>query len=206
MECGDPRGETGRGFIPIDPQTLQTIKDKKLSLYSCHAPMDTNRQIGTNEAIVQALDCMVIEEFLPYGLGFAGRICGIKEISLDGFIEKLKQVFNIPYVDFGGQENEVVKKIALVAGGGTDVNDMKLAEQKGCDTYLSGEIFNRIDNDYGKNQFRQNRQFSNKTKMSLIGVSHAGSEFLVMKTQMKEWLVSNFRIEALPIHEDIWWR
>lgn len=33
MECGDPRGKWGRGFIPIEEQYIYRIKKKNLSIY-----------------------------------------------------------------------------------------------------------------------------------------------------------------------------
>ena len=34
MRCGDPRGEPGGGFIPIEPRTLQYLKEQELSFYA----------------------------------------------------------------------------------------------------------------------------------------------------------------------------
>lgn len=47
MECGDPKGRWGRGFVPIKKEWIDFIKKKKLSVYTCHIPMDLNREIGT---------------------------------------------------------------------------------------------------------------------------------------------------------------
>lgn len=206
MQCGDPRGELGKGFQPIAPETIKTIKAKKLSVYSCHAPMDYHKEIGTNVAIAAALGAKVIDEFLPYGNGYAGNICEVSPLSTKELIDKAKNIFNIPYVDFAGAEHDKIQKIAVVAGGGTDVEDMAVAEQKGAQCYLSGEIINRIDNDYARNQRDESEKYAKRTKMSLIGVSHSASEFLVMKTQMTQWLKKNLGVRAVVIPQERWWR
>jgi len=42
--------------------------------------------------------------------------------------------------------------------------------------------------------------------MSLIGVSHAASEFLVMKTQMSRWFAEHFSVKVALLPQQVWWR
>lgn len=206
MQCGDPRGELGRGFQPIAPKTIETMKSKELSVYACHAPMDCHREIGTNAAIVKALGAKVVDEFLPYGNGNAGRICEVSPLSTNQLISRAKSIFHIPYVDFAGRKHSKIARIAIIAGGGTDVEDIVEAEKNRAQGYLTGEITNRVDNDYGRKQRKEDEEYARKTKMSLIGVSHAASEFLVMETQMVQWLRRNLGIKAVTIPLEKWWR
>ncbi|MCG6197419.1 Nif3-like dinuclear metal center hexameric protein, partial [Anoxybacillus sp. LAT_38] len=46
MECGDPRGRWGRGFVPIRRDLLLALKEKELSVFTCHLPMDTSWPLG----------------------------------------------------------------------------------------------------------------------------------------------------------------
>lgn len=43
------------------------------------------------------------------------------------------------------------------------------------------------------------------TLMSLIGVSHLASEYLVHKTLMKDWFEKNFDIQTFLIPQERWW-
>jgi len=45
MECGDPKGDWGKGFVPIEEQYIRKMKEKKLSVYTCHAPLDYHMQL-----------------------------------------------------------------------------------------------------------------------------------------------------------------
>jgi len=103
LECGDPKGNLGRGFLPINPILLKKIVEKRLSIYSCHAPLDYNKKISTNRAISEALKAKIESEFLPYGDGYAGLIATINPISTANLIVGLKKIFEIPYVDFAGK-------------------------------------------------------------------------------------------------------
>ncbi|WP_212774330.1 hypothetical protein [Polycladomyces abyssicola] len=44
------------------------------------------------------------------------------------------------------------------------------------------------------------------TSMSLIGVSHAASEFLVMKTQMRHWFERECGVMTVLLEQSYWWR
>jgi len=69
MECGDPRGPWGRGFLPIKQEHLEAIRAKELSVYTCHLPMDTSRPIGTTSAMAEALNARLIKPFWQAGNG-----------------------------------------------------------------------------------------------------------------------------------------
>lgn len=208
LQCGDPGNQNmpGKGFTAINPKTIREMFDKKLSVYTCHAPMDCSQAIGTNTAIVEALDAKITGEFLAYGNGFAGRICSIDPQTNTELINKLKRLFNIPYVDFAGKGVESIDKIAIVAGGGDDVEAMQEAEKAGAQAYITGEIHSYHDSDWAKQNTIKVDEYAKVTKMALIGVSHASSEYLVMEKQIVPWFKSTFNIPAEGIPLRVWWR
>lgn len=205
MECGDPRGNWGRGFVPIREDLLQRIINKRLSVYTCHAPMDYNEYIGTNMAIAEELDATIIDRFVPYANGMAGLICEINQTNTKQLIEKLQKIFEIPYVDFEGREHQEIQKIAVVAGCGDMVDEMKNASSMGVQAYITGEIHCHIDNEYGRYKYNMMRDYIKETSLSLIGVSHSASEYLVMRTQMKSWFSRNFPVNICLLPQHKWW-
>lgn len=206
IECGDPRGQPGRGFLPIDAELLGRISRKKLSLYSCHAPLDAHRKIGTGVAIIEALDGKIEDNFYPYGNGFAGIIASIRQTTTERLIEALKSIFGVPYVDVAGKVRSDISRVAVVPGAGYRVTYLQECESKGVQAYLTGELFDRIEGDYGRKAFAQVESFARNTSISLIAVSHSASEYLVMKSQMVEWLEDNFSVSAKPLPLSKWWR
>ncbi|EJQ73740.1 Nif3-like dinuclear metal center hexameric protein [Bacillus toyonensis] len=132
-------------------------------------------------------------------------ICNIEEKSTSELTSHLKEIFDIPYVDFEGKNINNVKKIAIVAGCGDKVSWMEEAEKRGVQAYITGEIHCHIDNEYGKQRYKQMMDYVSNTSMSLIGVSHSASEYLVHKTLMKEWFENNFDIETVLIPQEKWW-
>ena len=203
MECGDPKGKWGRGFLPIKETYIRQIKEKQLSVYTCHIPMDCHKQLGTNIAIARMLNANIGAEggssndYVLYGK--------IKQTSTDRLLSELKTGFGIPYCDFEGKKHGDIDKIAIVAGCGDVVDWMKEAEDNGIQAYITGEIHCHIDNEYGRRKYDQMMEFAAGTSMSLIGVSHSASEYLVHKTLMKDWFKHHFPVETVLIPQEKWW-
>jgi putative NIF3 family GTP cyclohydrolase 1 type 2 len=93
---------SGRGFLPIAPETLDAMKDARCSFYSMHAPLDCDRECGTSAAILEALDLKEIDQFFPYGNGYAGRITEVEPTGSLGFLRSVRQVFGVPRLEIGG--------------------------------------------------------------------------------------------------------
>ncbi|MFC7442939.1 Nif3-like dinuclear metal center hexameric protein [Laceyella putida] len=205
MECGDPRGRWGRGFVPIDEIYIQQIKDKGLSIYTCHVPLDVHPQVSTSLAIAESLSASIAGSFCATEHGAFGYIANIPACSTDDLIREACALFQIPYADFEGPQHDRVDKVAIIAGCGDKVAWMKEAESKGAKAYLTGEIHCHVDNDYGRTRYRQMMEYVADTSMSLIGVSHAASEYLVMKTQIKRWFEEEFPVQIQLLPQRPWW-
>ncbi|MDR7417343.1 MAG: Nif3-like dinuclear metal center hexameric protein [Armatimonadota bacterium] len=206
IECGDPLGDLGRGFVPIGPEHLDRLVAQRQSVYACHAPLDLHPEVGTTAAMVKAIGGRVEDVFWPYGGGHAGAICGVDPISTRDLMALARYVFGITFVDVAGRLHNHVTRVAVVAGAGYQVEAMREAEAKGAQVYLSGEILNRIDDDRGRRNFREVQDFARGTSMSLVGVSHAASEFLALKTLMAPWLRAVAEVETDLIPMSRWWR
>lgn len=206
MECGDPNGKWGRGFVPIKEEYINKIKDKKLSVYTCHTPLDYHKKLGTSVSIANSLNATIIDGFLQNENGDSlGLICTIKKTTTDALEHDLKEIFELPYIDFEGQRLNQIDKVAIVAGCGDKVDWMKEAEEKGVQAYITGEIHCHIDNNYGKVKYEKMMDYAKFTTMSLIGVSHSASEYLVKRTLIKDWFEDNLGLKSILIPQERWW-
>ncbi len=203
MECGDPKGKWGQGFLPIKEKYILQVKKKKLSIYTCHIPMDCHKKLGTNVAIASALKAEIFErEILNEIKNDFLLVCNIDKTNTDELVSTLKGIFEVPYIDFEGKKFNEIQRIAIVAGCGDKVDWMKEAERNGVQAYITGEVHCHIDNDYGKQRYKEMIEYASKTSMSLIGVSHSASEYLVHKTLMKDWFENNFDIKTVLIPQE----
>lgn len=205
MECGDPKGKWGQGFVPIKEKYIKQMKEKNLSVYTCHIPLDCHKQLGTNIAMAKKLNAQILVDDTLNAKNEYVLYCNIEKTNTANLISVLENIFEIPYVDFEGQKLEDIQRIAIVAGCGDVVDWMKEAEENGVQAYITGEIHCHIDNDYGKQKYNQMMEYASNTSMSLIGVSHSASEYLVHKTLMKDLFEKNFNVETVLIPQEKWW-
>jgi len=206
LESGDPHGRWGRFFRPIPENLVRELKDRRLSIYSCHAPLDYHVEVSTSRAISSALGGHVTGEFFPYGQGHAGVIARIPVTSPENLEATLRRIFDVPYLDVAGSRPPRIEKVAIVAGAGDRIEHMAEAEAAGAQAYITGEIHSRIDTEYGHSKFEAVERFAETSAMALLGVSHAASEFLVMKRDMRAWFSNRFAVETVLLPEQQWWR
>lgn len=201
----------GRGFLPIPGPVIAELQKRRISIYACHAPLDCSDEIGTNAAIVEALDIIVEKSFLEYGWGYAGRIGSIKPESTSTLLKRIMEIFGVRRLEVGGCLNTEVKRIAIVAGAGDALEHLEDARKSSCDMYLTGEWYPRYTpaDEVGRERVarakKEIHEFSRNTRMTLVGVSHAASEFLVLKTQMKSYFESK-GLPTTPVPQEDWWR
>lgn len=206
MRCGDPRGAWGDGFRPIPVRQLDALREREIAFYSCHAPMDINRRIGTTASLIEALNGRYVGGFYPYLDGFAGAVCDIDPVSYEELASRFAQLLDVPYLHEEGPKHERISRIAIVPGCGDHVPSMRCAASMGAQAYLTGEIHCHIDNDYGRARMAEMKVYLRETPMSMLGGSHAATEFLVMRTQMKAWFERELGVEAIPVPQSVWWR
>jgi putative NIF3 family GTP cyclohydrolase 1 type 2 len=202
---------SGVGFLPITPEDLRRLQARGVSIYACHAPMDCHDQIGTNAAIVQALGIEVQAHFSRYGNGYAGRIGTIAPATLEALVRKGRQVFGVDRVEIGGARPEPITRVAVVAGGGDDVADMREAERLGAQAYITGEWYTRTtpsdpeDRAWAEGNRAACQAYAERSAMAFLGFSHAASEYLVMVEQMAGYFQGlGLRVTCLP--QSDWWR
>ncbi|AEV85387.1 hypothetical protein ACWT_4367 [Actinoplanes sp. SE50] len=204
---GSPEHDTwAEGFVPIADAHRLAIVERQLSMYSCHAPMDTSVRVGTAAAIVEGLGGTAVDYFWPYDEGYAGHVADIAPTTTDLLVRRARELFGLDLVEVEGRSRDDITRIAVVGGVGDHVDQMAEAERLGAQAYLTGELHVRIEGDYGRRKFADVQNFAATTGMTLIGVSHAASEHLVMETQLARWFTGTLGLTLHPIRETDWWR
>jgi putative NIF3 family GTP cyclohydrolase 1 type 2 len=203
---GHPDGRWAEGFVPIGSRHLAAITGRGLSVYAVHAPMDTSREVGTASAIVAALGGTAEGDFWPSGNGCAGLLCRVPPMSSAELVTAARQIFRVDPVEVAGPQRAVIERIAVVGGIGDRVEEMAAAEQRGAQAWLTGEIHVRIEGEYGRRKYADVRAYAARTTMTLIGVSHAASEQLVLRTQLSRWLTERHGLTPHLLDEPQWWR
>ena len=201
----------GTGFLPIPPGVLERMKVKGISLYACHAPMDCHDEIGTSASIAQAFQIQVERGFAEYGRGFAGRLGVTAPVTVHELMARGKEIFGVERAEVGGARPDEITRVAIVAGGGDDVELMEQAEGLGAQAYITGEWYTRTnppgasERQWAETNRAACQTYAQSSPMALLGFSHAATEFLVMERHMAGW----FRRRGLPaecLRQSDWWR
>ena len=108
----------GSPFTNISQELLVKMKDKNISLYNLHVPLDKNGEYSTTVSLARALDISQEEEFCEY----FGVKCGIVgKTSFKTIGELAKKVENVMGYQINvfnyGTPKIKDQKVGLVAGG-----------------------------------------------------------------------------------------
>jgi putative NIF3 family GTP cyclohydrolase 1 type 2 len=201
----------GVGFLPIPPATLDQLRARGVSVYACHAPMDCHDEIGTNASIVQAFEVQLERSFAQYGRGYAGRVGTIAPTTVEGLASRGKGIFGVDRVEIGGGRPAHITRVAIVAGGGDEVELFQEAQELGAQAYITGEWYTRTtpadpqEQEWAAGNRAACQSYAGTSEMALLGFSHAATEFLVMKVQMADYFGQR-RLEVTCLPQSDWWR
>lgn len=120
----------------VGRKLIKLIKND-ISVISMHTNLDI-ADGGVNDALMQVLACPVSGGLEPVGEGFCGRIGEYEEaIDFFEFLGICKKALNSNGLRYH-YAGKPVKKLAVMGGSGGDC--ITLADELGCDTYVTADI------------------------------------------------------------------
>lgn len=129
----------GFPFKDFDHKKLEKMKERKISLYALHVPLDNNGEYSTSVNFAKSFGIEKEEDFVPYGGGMAGVIGKTDSITVSDLADKVcKAVGHEVKVFNYGSEEIKNGKVGVVAGGGNDEDAINEVVQKGINTYVTG--------------------------------------------------------------------
>lgn len=174
----------GRGFIPLSKRSLDTLRDRGFSIYTLHTPLDIHPIINTGLSIAKVLQLQDLKRFSAWFGSFAGLAGSLpKPMSMPRFLDIIRESLNIQEL-WSSSYSGTVHRIGIIAGGGADIAYMKEARDIGCDTYLSGDIINRVQTPNSIEKRNEFEREKDNLHLNLIGASHYATEKCVMVHEM----------------------
>lgn len=175
-------------------RTIMTLLKHDISLISVHTNFDSVKS-GLGDAFLDKLADTVHRTSLDgdeeNGIG---RIADMEEpITFEELLKNIKQALGIRSLRYVGDEKKIIRKIAVVNGGGAEY--VYAANEQGADCFVSGDI-----------KYHQAR-FAFENDIALVEVPHYNAEIMFCR-MMKEMLAQQFG-DQLTIFEtkaniDIW--
>lgn len=195
---------SGRGFLPLREEYLKKLREREISVYAVHSPMDINPSYSPSLSIANQLRLEKQQMFDFDGEGYHGVAGELAQPTMfNELIGKLKILFDINQINYI-QKNEVVKKIGIIAGGGADVAYIKEAIGLGCDVYLTGDYLNKINNEYSIQKRIEFESVSDQLDISMVECSHYATEKIVFLNEIKS-LFDSIGLDNSFVEQDNPW-
>ena len=186
-------------FEEIPEKYLKIFKERRISVYCLHVPLDNFSKHSTTNTFSKALNIKVETQFCAY----FGGLCGVLGITNTEKLSEVKKDFEkavghkVKLYKYG--ESKIRNnKVALVAGGGNDLETLEKIP-KGYNLFITGIT---KKNEHSKKA----HEYLKKNKINLLGGTHYSTEKFACIAMVdyfkKQDLPSEF-IEGTPVLEDM---
>ncbi len=126
-------------FQQMDRIFLQQFKDKRISIFNLHVPLDNFGEYSTSVTLAKALGIKPENAFAPYYGAMAGVFGKTTCATVQGLKIKLQEIFNHGVSLYNYGDNEIKDTtVAVIAGGGNDVDMLEEISKAGVNTFVTG--------------------------------------------------------------------
>lgn len=181
--------EDARGLEAVSAETLAQLKAGGISIFVAHAALDTHPDYGTTAALARRMEIEPQEWFYDYFGAPAALIGEIAPTPIETLAEKFQQVIERPSITLHNH-SQIVRKVALVAGGGDIPELLEEAQWRGCDTLIGGTIENRWRLPFIQESNQKFLSLNQKLGLNLLGGGHYATERPAMQdltTLLQYW-------------------
>lgn len=187
-------------FYQMNKDLLQKFKERGISIYNLHVPLDNFGEYSTSKTLADALGIKDLKPCSPYEGGLAGVIGKTKCKT----VSELQKVFekavghNVALYRYGDEKLEN-GKVVVVAGGGNEVDYLKEAFDTGVKVVITG-ISSR------NSHSERHHKYEEGHGINVLGGTHYSTEtfacIAMCKYFKKLGLKSEF-IKDSPVMEDM---
>lgn len=167
------------GFLPLSRASFERMRALGISFYHAHAPLDMHPDVSPSRLIGTGLGLQELEEYGPIADGIPGGACTIGEsdASLDELALRLRELLGeeVP-VEVVSRPRVEAGRVAIVAGGGADVDLLEQSLARGCRTYVTGNAARQPEHAYFRQKFKAFRKLAADHSVALVDGTHYGTE------------------------------
>jgi putative NIF3 family GTP cyclohydrolase 1 type 2 len=167
------------GFLPLSRESFERLRERACGFYHAHAPLDMHPEVAPSRLCAEGVGLEELEEYFPIAGGIPGgaAIVGDSRLSLEGLAEAFRSylgpeikvhVITRPRYEAG--------RVAVVAGGGAEVEILRESLVRGCQTYVTGNAATNCRIDWIQDKVRAFRELAEDNDIALIDAMHYGME------------------------------
>jgi len=187
-------------FQQMDRNLLQQFTVRRISIYTLHVPLDNFGEYSTSVTLTKALGIKPEKSFAPYFGSLYGVFGRTDLATVQDLRNKFQEAVGHEVTLYNYGDNEIKDKIvAVIAGGGNNVDMLEDAAKTGVNTFVTGIT---VKNEYSQKA----HDFAEKHRMNILGGTHYSTERFACISMVdyfkKVGLPSEF-IEGKPVIEDM---
>jgi len=187
-------------FYQMGRNLLQQFKDRKISIYNLHVPLDNYGKYSTSVTLAEVLGIKIVRAFAPYFGALAGVFGKIDLVKVKDLRKRFEKAVGHEISLYNYGDNEIKDgKVAIIAGGGNEVDMLKEIANEGVNTFVAGVT---LKNDHSEKA----HAFAEKNKINILGGTHYSTEkFACMKLcgYFKKLKLPCEFVEDKPVMEDM---
>jgi putative NIF3 family GTP cyclohydrolase 1 type 2 len=189
-----------RVFTNINRKLLPKLREKRISIYTLHVPLDKNGEYSTTMNLAKVLRIIPEDEFCEYYGVKVGIVGKTKLDTSEELANKIASIVKHKVKLWKYGTNEIKDhKVALVAGGGNEVEVFREIVERKINIFVTGVT---ALNNYS----REAHEFAKENKINIIGATHYSTEkfaCIAMCDYFKKRGLPCEFIEDKPILEDM---
>lgn len=169
----------GDVFTPLARDTFELLRERGISFFNAHAPLDQHPDVSPSRLIAGALGIEDWEEYFPIAPEIPGgaAVIGEADISVDQVAERLQTFLGpeIPVV-VAAHARDRAGRVAVVAGGGAQVEILEESLARGCETYVTGNAVSPCRVPEVQASIAAFRALASEAGVSVVDGTHYGTE------------------------------
>ncbi len=165
--------EGGFPFRNIPAEYLDKLKERAISYYAIHVPLDRNGRYGTTASLARALEIETEREFFEYFGVLVGIIGKTKWTSLFDMVNQVKETVGhqLKVWEYGSSKIPD-QRVALIAGGGNDPDLAQEIADAGIKAYITGVTYKNPEWEPGLKFHEVCKEY----KINVIAATHYSTE------------------------------
>jgi putative NIF3 family GTP cyclohydrolase 1 type 2 len=167
------------GFLPLSLETYESMREGGISFYNVHAPLDMHPEVSPSRLCAAGTGLEGLVEYFPICEGIAGgaAILGESRLTVDGLADALRSYLGPEIlVHVLTRARGEAGRVAMVAGGGAQVEILEASLERGCDTYVTGNAATTCRLAFVQDEVRRFRERADAAGVTLIDAMHYGME------------------------------
>lgn len=189
-------------FYQMDRKLLEKFRERKISIYNLHIPLDNYNEYSPSVSLAKALGVVIKKPFAHYFE--SGALCGVfaktEIITLSALKKKFESVIGHESKLYQYGDEKIKSGIIGIAAGGANIpNILEEVKKEEVNTFITGIS---AKNDHSSKAHK----FAEKNKINILGGTHYSTEkfaCMAMCDYFKKLGLPAKFIEDKPILEDL---